>query len=94
MRTDSWSIPNGTWAQFRQLQELVESNECGRVSLFEWLLEIMTVSKRHEELKTRLEHLLGAYFIHLDIEFFGYGKATIETEPKERGRQPDISFWL
>jgi Uma2 family endonuclease len=32
------------------------------------------------------------YYFHLDIEFFGYGEATIETEADQNGRQPDISY--
>ena len=85
-------IPNATWEQYKQVQEMVETNGCGRVSLLWGWLEIMTVSKQHAELKKRLAHVIELYFMHLDIEYFAFGEATLEKMADETGRQPDESY--
>ncbi len=65
-----------------------------RLSYLEGLLEIMTTSLEHEELKTLLGMLIEAYFQEKRIRFHGIGSATFRRASKQRGVEPDECYCL
>lgn len=57
-------------------------------------LEIMTTSKEHERVKTRLTDLTAAYFEEANLEYFGRGQATMRLDEQAAGAEPDMSWCI
>jgi Uma2 family endonuclease len=65
-----------------------------RLSYLEGMLEIMTTSPEHEELKTIIAMLMEAYFQETRTRFHGIGSATFRKAAKQRGLEPDECYCL
>ncbi|NJL20871.1 MAG: Uma2 family endonuclease [Leptolyngbyaceae cyanobacterium SM1_3_5] len=65
-----------------------------RLSYLEGMLEIMTTSPEHEELKKIIGMLLEAYFQEARIRFHAIGSATFRKAMKLRGLEPDECYCL
>ena len=87
-------LPNATWDDYKRFQEFVERVCRGKVRLLDGWLEIMTVSKRHEQVKKILAYLLENFLDQQDLEWFPCGEATLEKMADESGGQPDESYWF
>lgn len=57
-------------------------------------LEIMSPSRRHEDLKTRIARLIELFALERDIPLYGYGSTTFRREAKERGLEPDECYCI
>lgn len=57
-------------------------------------LEVMTTSKEHERIKTRLADLMAVYFEGADIEIVPHGQATMRLALKSAGAEPDASWCI
>jgi Uma2 family endonuclease len=55
-------------------------------------LEIMSPSRRHEDLKKRIARLIELFALERDIALYGYGSTTFRREAKERGLEPDECY--
>jgi Uma2 family endonuclease len=65
-----------------------------RLSYLEGILEIMTTSPEHEELKKVIGMLLEAYFQETRTRFHALGSATFRKAMKLRGLEPDECYCL
>lgn len=55
-------------------------------------LEIMSPSRRHEGLKTRLARLIELFALERGIALYGYGSTTFRREAADRGLEPDECY--
>ena len=89
---DQRVILNGiSWRDYGVLRELLDSPGL-RMTYLEGTLEIMSPSRLHEDVKTRIARLLELYALERDIALYGYGSTTFKHEPKERGLEPDECY--
>lgn len=63
-----------------------------RMTYFEGALEIMSPSRKHEDIKTRIARLLEVFALERNIPLYGYGSTTFKDEPNERGLEPDECY--
>lgn len=66
----------------------------GRLSYADGLLEIMTTSLEHEELKCLLGMLIEAYAVEMDIDFLPSGSLTLKRKDVGQGTEPDESYYI
>jgi Uma2 family endonuclease len=55
-------------------------------------LEIMSPSRRHEDLKKRIARLVELFALERNIPLYGYGSTTFRREAKQRGLEPDECY--
>jgi len=58
------------------------------------VLEIMSPSSKHETLKTALARLVEVFSEELGIDIRGTGSTTFKIQLKERGLEPDESYYV
>jgi Uma2 family endonuclease len=81
-----------TWADYQRLLEMKGEKSVPRIAYLEGAIEIMTPSRPHESLKSRIGRLVEAYCLENDIEFSPYGSWTLEKKEAERGVEPDECY--
>ncbi len=84
-----------SWQQYEGLLEtLGDEFPSLRLSYLEGILEIMTTSPEHEELKKMIGMLMEAYFQETRTRFHAVGSATFRKAAKQRGLEPDECYCL
>ncbi|HIK08877.1 MAG TPA: Uma2 family endonuclease [Oscillatoriaceae cyanobacterium M33_DOE_052] len=83
-----------SWPQFQTLETLISEIPGLRISYIDGWVEIMTISQRHEIIKSIITLLLGLYFLHKRIEFIPVGSATRQDEAKAVSFEPDASYYI
>jgi Uma2 family endonuclease len=84
-----------SWQQYEtMLAALGDDFPNLRLSYLEGILEIMTTSPEHEELKKVIGMLLEAYFQETRTRFHALGSATFRKAMKLRGLEPDECYCL
>jgi Uma2 family endonuclease len=63
-----------------------------RLTYLRGALEIMSPSRRHEDLKTKIARLVELYALERDFPLYGYGSTTFRREATERGLEPDECY--
>jgi Uma2 family endonuclease len=63
-----------------------------RVNYLDGVLEIVSLSRRHEAGKTRIGDLLLIYFLETETEYFPTGSTTFRNEVQQVGAEPDESY--
>jgi Uma2 family endonuclease len=81
-----------SWDDFEALLAIRGDSSGVRLAYLEGILELMTPSRDHEILKTKIARLLEAYAEELGIELEGYGSWTIKRREQERGLEPDECY--
>lgn len=82
-----------SWAQYEALLAAFgDDHPSLRLTYLEGMLEIMTTSPAHEEIKTIVARLLETWATERDIPLAGYGAATFRAEAAERGLEPDECY--
>src|SRR5262245_1215823 len=54
-----------------------------RMTFLEGVLEIMSPSREHEDIKTRIARLVELFALERDVPLYGYGSTTFRAEAKE-----------
>src|SRR5262249_46486864 len=83
-----------TWADYERLLELRGEATVPRLTYLEGTLEIMTPSREHEGIKSRIGCLVEAYCLERGIRFSPFGSWTIKSKKKKRGAEPDECYIL
>jgi Uncharacterized protein conserved in cyanobacteria len=84
-----------SWQQYELLlATLGDDFPALRLSYLEGMLEIMSNSPLHEELKTTIGMLMEAYFQDTRTRFHAIGSATFRKVAKQRGLEPDECYCL
>lgn len=82
------------WEDYERLLEVRGDDPGVRMTYLEGVLEIMSPSRSHERLKTRLARLLEAWSEEMDADLEGVGSWTIRQRLVERGLEPDESYFV
>jgi Uma2 family endonuclease len=81
-----------SWDQYKEQQAFYERLGGARVTFLDGLLEILTLSRDHENKKHGVSFLFDCYLVEKEMEFFPYGSATLEKKLKLAGKEPDESY--
>ncbi len=81
-----------SWQQYLDIDTALESVPGLRLTYCQGLLEIMTLSTRHEQVKTMIGRLLETYALAKNIDLHGYGSTTQRDDKKQGGLEPDESY--
>lgn len=85
-------LHGATWADYQRLLEIRGEKAVPRLSFLEGKLEIMTPSRRHESIKSRIGCLVEVWCLEKGVEFSPYGSWTLEKKQAERGLEPDECY--
>ena len=70
------TISDVTWTQYDALLFELGDSPYYRVAYLDGVLEIVSPSRRHENVKSRTGDLLVIYFLETDTEYFPTGSTT------------------
>ena len=80
------------WQMYETLLAKLEDNSHYRVTYIDGILEIVSPSIRHENLKKRLAILIERYLYLKRIRFSPMGSSTIKKQIKQAGVEPDECY--
>jgi len=80
------------WSDYESALAMRGEKSSVRIAYLEGVLELMSPSRDHEAVKTKLARLVEAYSDELDIPLEGYGSWTLKREEEERGLEPDECY--
>jgi Uma2 family endonuclease len=83
-----------SWEDYERLLEVRGDDPRVRMTYLEGVLEIMSPSRTHERLKTRLARLLEAWSEEMGADLEGVGSWPIRQKTVERGLEPDESYFV
>ena len=83
-----------SWTEYEDLLALLPDNPRFRLSYDQGTLEIMTLSPRHERLKSLFAHLLAVLTEELDLNLVGLGSTTFRLAEAARGLEPDDCYYI
>jgi Uma2 family endonuclease len=92
-KTDQRVTFNGTWEQFRLIQEAIQGSPGVRLSFFANEIEILMPGFEHENFAEIIGYLVTTYLLVQGIRFHPSGSMTQEKEGKA-STQADKSFCL
>jgi len=80
------------WSDYQRMLEARGDASVPRFAYLEGQLEIMTPSKPHEAIKSRIGTLVEVWCLDHGVEFSPFGSWTLEDEAAERGLEPDECY--
>jgi len=83
-----------SWAEYEDILALLPDNPRFRLSYDQGTLEIMTLSPRHERLKSLFAHLLAVLTEELNLNLVGLGSTTFRLAEAARGLEPDDCYYI
>jgi len=83
-----------SWAEYEDLLALLPDHPRFRLSYDQGTLEIMTLSPRHERLKSLFAHLLAVLTEELNLNLVGLGSTTFRLAEAARGLEPDDCYYI
>jgi Uma2 family endonuclease len=81
-----------TWQQYLTIDSVLEDVPGLRLTYYQGLLEVMTLSPRHEREKTTIGRLLETYALATNLDLHGCGSTTYRNEAEARGLEPDECY--
>jgi Uma2 family endonuclease len=82
------------WQMYESILAKLEDNSHYRVTYLDGILEIVSPSIRHENLKKRLAILIERYLYSKRIRFSPMGSSTIKKQLKQAGVEPDECYCI
>ncbi|MBH8573247.1 Uma2 family endonuclease [Nostocaceae cyanobacterium CENA369] len=82
------------WQMYEALLAKLEDNSYYRITYLDGILEIVSPSIRHENLKKRLAILIERYLYAKRIRFSPMGSSTIKKQLKQAGVEPDECYCI
>ena len=86
------TLSDVSWADYRRILAIRGDRGAPRLHFAEGRLEIMTPSRDHEGMKSRIGHLVEVYCLEAGIEFEAVGGWTLENKPARRAIEPDECY--
>jgi Uma2 family endonuclease len=83
-----------SWEEYETLLALLPNNPRFRLSYDRGILEIMTLSPRHERLKSLFTPLLTVLTEELNLNLVGLGSTTFRLPEAARGLEPDDCYYI
>jgi Uma2 family endonuclease len=87
-------VDNVGWSQYEALLADLGDASHYRVNYLDGILEIVSPSRRHENLKTRTGDLLLIYFLETNTEYFPTGSTTFRKQEVQASGEPDESYCI
>lgn len=87
-------MPDVSWDDYQNLLTQLPDNARFRLSYDQGRLEIMTLSPRHENIKTLFSHILLVLVEALDLKLISLGSTTFTMPEAVRGTEPDDCFYI
>lgn len=81
-----------SWSQVEMLDSAFSDMAGVKLFYLDGILEIMTVSPDHEDIKGTIGLLLEAYMREKDIRFYRRGAPTLGSEAQNARKEPDESY--
>ena len=81
-----------TWTDYEVLLAVKGERAVPRMAYLEGRLELMSPSRRHEQVKTNAGRLLEMYAALRSIRMSGFGSWTVKKAEEERGVEPDECY--
>jgi len=81
-----------SWEDYERLLRMRGEHSVPRISYLEGEVEIMSPSRDHEAIKSRIGHLLEAWCIDRGIEVDSFGSWTLKEKKKRRGAEADECY--
>ncbi|GAB1539056.1 Uma2 family endonuclease [Scytonema sp. NUACC21] len=83
-----------SWEFYEALLAKLEDNSYYRVTYLDGILEIVSPSRKHESVKTRLASLIWLYLWKKQIKHFSLGSTTFKNKAKKAGAEPDECYCM
>lgn len=83
-----------SWQMYEALLAKLEDNSHYRVTYLDGILEIVSPSIRHENIKKRLAILIERYLYSKRIRFSPMGSSTIKKQLRQAGAEPDECYCI
>lgn len=83
-----------SWEEYEAILAVRGESSAVRLAYLEGVLELMSPSRDHELLKTKLARIVEAYAEELGLELEGYGSWTLKQREEKRGVEPDECYSL
>lgn len=92
-REDHYVLLYGvTWADYLRLLDIRGERSVPRLTYVEGTLEIMSPSRKHDEIKSYIGRLVEAWCLERGIDFTPYGSWTLKNKRDERGAEADECY--
>jgi Uma2 family endonuclease len=85
-------LHEATWADYQRLLAIRGDRSAPRIAFLEGEIEIMSPSRDHESIKSRIGRLVEVWCLERGVEFSTYGSWTLESKPAQRGAEPDECY--
>ena len=83
-----------TWQHYETLLTQLGDSLEFRLTYLDGILEIMSPSRNHESIKTRIGTLLEIYFLETNTEYYPTGSMTLRNPEQRGGTEPDESYCI
>jgi len=80
------------WSDYERMLEVRGERGAPRFAYLDGELEIMTPSRSHESIKSRIGRLVEVWCLESGVEFSPYGSWTLANRGAERGLEPDECY--
>ena len=81
-----------SWADYERLLEIRGDHSAPRYTYLEGELEIMSPSKSHESIKSKIGCLVEVWCLEKGVEFSTFGSWTLKDEAAQHGVEPDECY--
>ncbi|MEJ7732930.1 MAG: Uma2 family endonuclease [Polyangiaceae bacterium] len=85
-------LSEATWADYQRLVAIRGDRSAPRITYLQGLLELMSPSRSHDVIKSRIGRLVEVYCLERGIEFDACGSWTIGDRRAKRGAEPDECY--
>jgi Uma2 family endonuclease len=83
-----------SWEFYEALLAKLEDNSHYHITYLDGILEIVSPSRKHESVKTRLASLIWLYLWKKQIKHFPLGSTTFKNQAKKAGAEPDECYCI
>ena len=83
---------DGTWEDYLRILKMRGERSAPRIAYLEGVIEIMSPSRDHESIKSRIGRLVEVYCDVYGLTFNAYGSWTLKEKKQDRGVEPDECY--
>jgi Uma2 family endonuclease len=91
---DRYLTTDVSWQQYEALLTQLGDRPGFRVTYLDGVLEIVSPSLRHEDVKSRIGDLLLIYFLETDTDYYPKGSTTFRQQEHRGGTEADESYYI
>ena len=91
---DRYLTTGVSWQQYEMLLAQLGDRPGFRVTYLDGVLEIVSPSLRHEDMKSRIGDLLLVYFLETDTDYYPKGSTTFRQQEQRGGTEADESYCI